>query len=57
MKILVANKSDVVDQEVTPAEGQALADEHKMEFYTTSARTGENVETMFEDIAFKVMSK
>ena len=28
-----------------------------MEFYQTSAKTGENVDTMFEDIAFKVQAK
>ena len=28
-----------------------------MEFYATSAKSGENVENMFEDIAFKVMTK
>jgi len=28
-----------------------------MEYYATSAKTGENVENMFEDIAFKVMTK
>ena len=57
MKILVANKSDIPEQEIPEAEGQALADEHKMEFYTTSARTGANIENMFEDIAFKVMTR
>ncbi len=57
MKILVANKSDIPEQEISQAEGQALADEHKMEFYTTSARTGANIENMFEDIAFKVMTR
>ena len=44
MKILVANKSDLPDSQVDKAEGQALAAQHKMEFYQTSAKTGENVE-------------
>ena len=57
MRILVANKCDLPEQEVEAKEGSALAAQHRMEFYTTSAKTGENVETMFEDIAFKVMTK
>ena len=55
--MLVANKSDLPNQEVPESEGRALAEEHGMEFYTTSAKTGENVEDMFEDIAFKVMTR
>ena len=57
MRILVANKSDLPEQEVESREAEELAAQHNMEFYKTSAKTGENVETMFEDIAFKVMTK
>ena len=58
MRILVANKTDLTDQiEVEEAEGRQLADQHRMEFYPTSAKTGQNVEAMFEDIAFKVLTK
>ena len=39
------------------SEGRALAEQYRMEFYKTSAKTGENVDTMFEDLAFKVMTK
>ena len=57
MRILVANKTDLPNLEVEESEGRALAEQHRMEFYATSAKTGENVENMFEDIAFKVMTK
>ena len=57
MKILVANKIDVPNQEVSDEEGRALAQTHRMEFYTTSAKTGENVEAMFEDISQNVISR
>lgn len=51
MKILVANKADLVEeQDVTVEEGQTLAKDAKMEFYVTSAKSGENVEEMFEDV-------
>ena len=56
-KILVANKLDVANQEVTEEEGRALAAQHKMEFYRTSAKSGENVESMFEDITRLVINK
>ena len=57
MRILVANKTDLPNLEVEESEGRALAEQHRMEFYATSAKTGLNVENMFEDIAFKVMTK
>lgn len=57
MKVLVANKLDLPEQEVTMEEGQQLANHHQMEFYATSAKSGENVESMFEDIAQKVITR
>ena len=42
---------------VKEEDGQQLAREFKMEFYKTSAETGENVEEMFEDICGKVITK
>ena len=56
LKILIANKMDAPNQEVTAEQGQALAREHKMEFFQTSAKTGENVDVMFDEIAQKVIS-
>ena len=53
----MANKCDLPNPEVTEEEGKELADQHRMEFYTASAKTGMNVESMFEDIAFKVMTR
>ena len=48
---------DIPNQEVTEEEGRALAAQHKMEFFTTSAKTGQNVEAMFEDITRLVLNK
>ena len=56
MKILVANKIDLPEQEVSEEDGRRLAEKHNMEFYSTSAKTGENVESMFEDVSQKVIS-
>lgn len=41
---------------MTKEQGEQLAREHKMEFFQTSAKTGENVDTMFDEIAQKVIS-
>ena len=50
-KVLVANKSDLSNQEVSQDEGLQLAKDYKMQFFTTSAKTGENVDSMFEQVS------
>jgi Ras-related protein Rab-8A len=46
--VLCGNKSDLDnDRVVTLEEGQQLADEYGVQFFETSALTGQNVETMF----------
>ena len=46
--ILIGNKSDLNEsRQVSLEEGKNLADENFMQFYETSALTGENVETVF----------
>ena len=57
MKILVANKIDIDDPEVTQEMGQELANQHGMHFYATSAKTGENVDLMFEQTATRIIEK
>ena len=57
LKVLVANKIDVPTLEVPVSEGQALAKQHNLEFYSTSARSGENVESMFEGTCASVISQ
>ena len=45
---LIGNKSDITEErEVLYKEGQAFASEHNMQFFETSALTGENVEAAF----------
>ena len=67
LKILVANKKDLLETMkengddsslyIDEHQGRQLADEFKMEFYQTSAETGENVEGMFGDVCSKVITK
>lgn len=42
--ILIGNKSDLNNREVSTEEGQKLADDYNMTFFETSAKTGEGVE-------------
>ena len=46
--ILVANKLDLVDSNVSTTMMEAWAEEHGMDFLKTSAKTGTNIEKLFE---------
>ena len=54
-KIIVANKIDAKDQEVSSEEGRLLAKEYGCPFFETSAKTGENVNEMFTSLATKLV--
>ena len=49
--IIVGNKCDLAsERDVTYEEGKEYAQQHGFNFYETSAKTGENVKTAFDDI-------
>ena len=54
---LVGNKSDLQKKDVSTEEGQELADKYGIKFYETSAKTGENVESVFNDSANEIAKK
>ena len=54
-KILVGNKSDISEREVTKEEGKLLADEFNMHFFETSAKTGYNVNEAFEFLVLDIL--
>ena len=53
VKGLVGNKCDIAEGEraVSQSQAQELADEYGIPFYETSAKTGENVDNVFRDLA------
>ena len=51
------DKSEFRGKYVDLEQGRQLAREFKMEFFSTSAETGENVEGMFEDVCSNVITK
>jgi len=49
--ILVANKTDLPDRIVEPSEGREFADNHNMPYVESSAKTGEGIIDIFEQLA------
>ncbi|WCJ34447.1 hypothetical protein M5689_015757 [Euphorbia peplus] len=58
IKILVGNKVDrEPERQVSTEEGMALATQHGFLFLESSAKTRENVEKCFEDLALKILGE
>ena len=54
-KVLVGNKCDKPDRQVTEEEGKKLAEEYNMEFFETSAKSNINVSEVFQFLTQKIM--
>ena len=54
-KVLVANKTDLPNRVISSEQGQALADEHGLKFFETSAKTGFNINEMFFEVASQIV--
>ena len=54
-KVLVGNKCDKPDRVVTEEEGRKLAEDFKMSFYETSAKTNQNVNEVFNFLTSEIL--
>jgi len=50
-KVLVANKTDLPNRVISTADGEALANEHGLAFFETSAKNGTNINELFYALA------
>ena len=55
VKILVANKTDLPNKVIETERGEQLAAEYGLNFFETSAKTGDNINELFYAIAQKIM--
>ena len=55
LKVLIGNKKDSPNREVTEEEGKEYADNNNMAYFETSAKNNENVEQVFRFFANKVL--
>ncbi|CAE8642078.1 unnamed protein product, partial [Polarella glacialis] len=53
--MLVANKVDLPDQQVTREEGEEFAFANSMMFIETSAKTRQGIKQAFEEVVFKIL--
>jgi small GTP-binding protein len=54
--VMVGNKADLVEQQViTPANLAAVAGEYRLPWFTSSAKTGENVEALFATLGRQLL--
>lgn len=54
-KVLVGNKADKEDKVIDTETGKQLADEYGLEFFETSAKTGQNINELFQHIAHSII--
>ncbi|CAD8152693.1 unnamed protein product [Paramecium pentaurelia] len=56
--VLVGNKTDLESQrKITTIEAKALADQYKMQYIETSAKTNQNIDFLFETTAQQILDK
>ncbi|MFW9792745.1 MAG: Rab family GTPase [Candidatus Thorarchaeota archaeon] len=54
--VLVANKTDLPDRVVEPSEGREFAEKHGMPYIESSAKTGEGIVDIFQELAEVLVS-
>lgn len=57
-KILVGNKIDLTkDREVSEMEGREMSERFNTKYFESSAKTGENINQIFNHISREILSK
>eukprot|EP01125_Pyxidicula_operculata_P016591 TRINITY_DN5728_c0_g1_i2.p1 TRINITY_DN5728_c0_g1~~TRINITY_DN5728_c0_g1_i2.p1 ORF type:complete len:207 (+),score=40.46 TRINITY_DN5728_c0_g1_i2:40-660(+) len=56
-KILIGNKSDKEDREITYEEGKDFADQMNMDFFETSAKDSINIDETFQSITSSILDQ
>jgi small GTP-binding protein len=56
-KILIGNKSDLPDRQVTSEQGEELAKRYEIPFMETSAKDSTNVQDMFQAMITKILEE
>jgi small GTP-binding protein len=55
--VLVGNKSDLPNRAIAEGEGGAMAQRYELEYFETSAKTGQNVNLVFEVLARQMVTR
>ncbi|MDF1538192.1 MAG: GTP-binding protein [Candidatus Thorarchaeota archaeon] len=55
--VLVANKTDLPDRVVEPSEGKEFAEKHNMPYIESSAKTGEGIVDIFDNLGRTLVQK
>ena len=55
--IIIGNKIDLPEREVSKDEGKNFAREEKMEYFETSAKSGDGIDESIKCLAYKVINK
>jgi len=56
VKVLCANKVDLVDRKITQAQGKEVAMKMKLPYFETSAKTGDGIAALFSAVGRDVLS-